>query len=50
MPPGGSMASRYVFNFYLVKNPKIAKKNSATTKAREKNSHRFGILRTLKFF
>ncbi len=36
-------------NFYLVKNPKIAK-NSTTTKAREKNKHRFGILRILEFF
>jgi len=31
-------------NFCLVKNHKIAK-NLTTTKAREKNKHRFGILR-----
>jgi hypothetical protein len=31
-------------NFYLVKNHKIAK-NSTTTKAKEKNNQRFGILR-----
>ncbi len=34
-------------NFYLVKNYEIAD-NSATTEAREKNKHRFGILRNLK--
>jgi hypothetical protein len=35
--------------FYFVKNHKIAK-NSTTTKAREKNKHRFRILRILQFF
>ncbi len=34
-------------NFYLVKNHEIAD-NSATAEAREKNKHRFGILRNLK--
>ncbi len=37
-------------NFYLVKNHKIAKKNSPTAKAREKDTHRFGILRILEKF
>jgi len=32
------------YNFYIVKNHKIAK-NSATTEDREKNKHKFGILR-----
>ncbi len=36
-------------NFYLVKNHKIAN-NSTTTTAREKNKHRFGILRILGIF
>jgi hypothetical protein len=36
-------------NFNLVKNHKIAK-NSTTTKAREKNKIRFGILRVLEKF
>jgi hypothetical protein len=36
-------------NFYYVKNHKIAY-NSATTEAREKNKHIFGILRILEFF
>jgi hypothetical protein len=36
-------------NFYLLKNHKIAD-NSTTPKAREKNKHRFGILRTLEIF
>jgi hypothetical protein len=36
-------------NFYLMKYHKIAK-NSTTTKAREKNKHRFGILRILENF
>ncbi len=31
-------------NFYFVKNDTIAN-NSATTEAKEKNKHRFGILR-----
>jgi hypothetical protein len=35
------------YNFYLVKNHKIAI-NSTTTKAREKNKHRFGNLRILE--
>jgi hypothetical protein len=34
-------------NFHLVKNHKIAK-NSTTTKAREKNKHRFRIPRIFK--
>ncbi len=34
-------------SFYLVKNHKIAT-NSTATKAREKNKHRFGILRILE--
>ena len=34
-------------SFYSVKNPKIAK-YSMTTKAIEKNKHRFGILRILE--
>jgi hypothetical protein len=34
-------------NFYFVKNKKIGD-NSATTKAREKNRHIFGILRIKK--
>jgi hypothetical protein len=38
------------WDFYLVKNHKIAKKNSTVTKAREKNEHRFGILRILDIF
>jgi len=36
------------YNFYLVKNHKNAI-NSTTTKVREKNKHRFGILRFFKF-
>jgi len=36
-------------NFYLVKSHIIAN-NSATTEPREKNKHRFGILRILKLF
>jgi hypothetical protein len=36
-------------NFYLVKNHKVSC-NSTTTKAREKNKHKFGILRNLQFF
>jgi hypothetical protein len=36
-------------NFYLVKNHKIAE-NSTTTKAREKNQHRFQISRILEIF
>jgi hypothetical protein len=36
-------------NFYFVKNNKIAK-NPTTTKAREQNKHRFGILRILEKF
>ncbi len=36
-------------NFYLVKNPKIAN-NLATTEAREKKLHIFGILRILEKF
>jgi hypothetical protein len=36
-------------NFYLVKSHKIAN-NSATTEARGKNKHRFGILRILETF
>jgi len=32
------------YNFCMAKNHKIAK-NLTTTKAREKNKHRFGILR-----
>jgi hypothetical protein len=38
-----------VYNFYLAKNNKIAH-NSTTTKAREKNEHRIGILRILEIF
>ncbi len=37
------------FNFYLVKNHKIANK-SATTETTEKNKHTFGIHRMLEFF
>ncbi len=40
--PGGSIGTRYVCNFYLTKNHKIAK-NSATNEDRE-NKQRFGIL------
>ncbi len=36
------------YNCYLVKNHKTAN-NSTTTKARENNKHRFGILRILIF-
>jgi hypothetical protein len=36
-------------NFYIVKNHKTAKK-SAITKAKEKNKHRFRILRILNTF
>jgi hypothetical protein len=36
-------------NFYLLKNHKIAK-NSTTTKAREKNKHRLGIIRIFEIF
>ncbi len=36
-------------NFYFVKNHKIAN-NPATTEAREKNKHIFGILRILEIF
>jgi hypothetical protein len=36
-------------NFYSAKNSKIAY-NSTTTKAREKNKHRFGILRFIEKF
>jgi hypothetical protein len=36
-------------NFYSVKHHKTAK-NSTTTKAIEKNKHRFGILRILEIF
>jgi hypothetical protein len=36
-------------NFYFVKNHKIVK-NTTTTKAREINEHRFGILRILGVF
>ncbi len=36
-------------NFYFAKNQKIAN-SSATTEAREKNKHRFGILRILEKF
>jgi hypothetical protein len=35
--------------FHLVKSHKIAN-NSATAKAREKNRHRFGILRIIEIF
>jgi hypothetical protein len=35
LAPGGSVGSRYVCNFYSLKNHKIAK-NSTTTKDREK--------------
>jgi hypothetical protein len=35
--------------FHLVKSHKIAN-NSATTEAREKNRHRFGILRIIEIF
>jgi hypothetical protein len=50
LAPGGSTGPRYIFyNFYLVKNQKIAN-NSATTEAREKNKHIIGILRILENF
>jgi hypothetical protein len=37
-------------NFYLVKNHKIAKKNTTTAKPREKNKHSFVILGVLENF
>ncbi len=37
-------------NFYLVKNHKISHNSIITSKAREKNNLRFGILRILKMF
>jgi hypothetical protein len=49
---GRQVAARFpdmFFNFYLVKNHKIAN-YSATTKAREKTKHIFGILRSNKNF
>jgi hypothetical protein len=51
-PNEGNSATALVpdmFSNFLVKNPKIAK-NSTTTKAREKNKHRFGILRIVEIF
>jgi hypothetical protein len=42
-------AARYVLKLLKVNNNKIAKK-SKTTKAREKDKHRFGILRILEIF
>jgi hypothetical protein len=45
--PGGSIGPDMFCNFYIVKNHKIAKKNSATTKAREKISTDFEFY---KFF
>jgi hypothetical protein len=39
-----SWISDRFYNFYIVKNHKIAK-NLTTTKAREKNKHIFGIIR-----
>ncbi len=41
--------SRYDLNFKLVKNHKIAN-DSITTKAKDKNKHRFGILKILEIF
>ncbi len=46
---GGSMVTQCVLLLLLSKNHKIAK-NSTTTKAREKNKHRSGILRILQIF
>ncbi len=46
LTPGGSVVLRYFWNFYLVKNHKIAK-NSTTTVAGEKISTYFGILKIL---
>ncbi len=45
----GAWVSDMFGNFYLVKNLKIGN-TSTTSKAREKNKHRFGILRILKMF
>jgi hypothetical protein len=44
-----AMVTAMFFNFYVVKNHKIAD-NSATPKARENNKHIFGILRILEIF
>jgi hypothetical protein len=46
---GGSMVPRCVLQLLFSENHKIAE-NSTTTKAREKNKHRFGILIILEFF
>jgi hypothetical protein len=46
---GAAWLSDMCCNFCLVKNCKIVK-NSAATKAREKNKHRIGILRIIEIF
>jgi hypothetical protein len=43
------MVPQICFVTFFVKNHKIAK-NSTTAEAREKNKHRFGILRILELF
>ncbi len=42
--PGGNMVPRYVLQLLFCEKDKITK-NSTTTKASEKNKHRFGTLR-----
>jgi hypothetical protein len=49
LAPGGSMGPRNVLQLFFVKSCKIAN-NSATTEAKEKNHHIFGILRSLEIF
>ncbi len=49
LSPGGSMGPRYVLQLLFSENSKIAN-NSATTGAKEKNKHRFGIGRILEIF
>ncbi len=49
VPPVGRMCPSYFFNFYSVKNCKIAY-NSNTTETGEKNKDRFQIYRILDIF